>query len=40
MRLLVNNMYPGGNYQRKILSLHFLNLFIDNFVDFSSVGKY
>ena len=38
MHGLVCNLVEGANYQRKISSLQFLNIFIDNFVVFSATG--
>lgn len=35
---IIGGLLPGGNYQRKISSLELLGIFIDNFVDFKSVG--
>jgi len=35
---IIEGLLPGGNYQRKISSLELLGIFIDNFVDFKSVG--
>jgi len=36
--MLMWNLFPGGNYQRRILTLNLVNLFIDNFVVFNAAG--